>query len=79
MTWDLKKWVLVRFFPKYFNRYYFFAMKKRKIDFINPITFSEKIRYIMLNSKDNKKMAYCADKSLVRRYVEKKGLKHILI
>lgn len=74
----LRKWITVRLFPKYFNQYYFKIAKKKRIDFKNPITFSEKIRCIMLNSKNDKRRAYCADKYLVRKYVEKKGLKHIL-
>ena len=78
MREDIKKWILVRFFPRYYNKSNYVKVKKKKIDLDNPVTFSEKIRWIMLHSENNKRLAYCADKYLVRKYVEKRGLGHTL-
>jgi len=55
---------------------FFYATKKR-LNLKNPKDFNEKIMYMMLNEFDEKEKN-CADKYLVRRYVEEKGLKETL-
>lgn len=49
----------------------------RKLDLKNPKRFTEKIQWYKLNYK-NDLMPQCSDKYLVRKYVESKGLGHIL-
>ncbi len=50
---------------------------KRKLDFNNPVRYTEKIQWYKLFYR-NPAMMQCVDKYGVREYVEKKGLKHIL-
>lgn len=55
---------------------FFFAMKKR-LNLKNPKTFNEKIQWLKLYWQDER-VAQCADKYDVRKYVEEKGLEETL-
>lgn len=48
-----------------------------KLNFSIPTTFNEKLQWYKLYYRDDL-MTLCSDKYLVRNYVEKKGLSHIL-
>lgn len=53
---------------------------KKKVDLKNPKTFNEKIQWLKLhNYPSNKLVIKGADKYRVRKYVENKGLKDILV
>ena len=65
-------------FPRYANIKVYEKCKEKKIDLDNPQTYSEKIRYIMLHSRDNKAMSLCADKYGVRKYLERRKLGFLL-
>lgn len=56
-------------------RYYYATGKKLNLK--NPKDFNEKIMYLMLNDFGELEQN-CADKYMVRKYVENKGLKNIL-
>ena len=49
----------------------------RRLDLKSPQRYTEKIQWYKLNYLDEK-MRLCADKYLVRQYIEEKGLGHIL-
>lgn len=54
------------------------AVLKRKPNIKKPQRFTEKIQWYKLNYR-NELMTRCADKYLVRRYIEEKGYKDILV
>ena len=49
----------------------------RRLNLKSPQRYTEKIQWYKLNYRDEK-MRVCADKYLVRQYIEEKGLGHIL-
>lgn len=49
----------------------------RRLNLKSPQRYTEKIQWYKLNYRDEK-MRVCADKYLVRRFIEEKGLGHIL-
>lgn len=57
---------------KYYKRF------KRKLDLNNPKRFSEKLMWYKLYYRDPL-MVLCSDKFKVRKYIEGKGLKHLLV
>ena len=74
---NIKK--ILYYFPrKLMTKIRFFYVAKKRLDLKNPKDFNEKIIYLMLN-EFGKKETECADKFLVRKYVEKKGLKENLV
>ena len=75
---DLVQKVETICFPRYANIKVYEKCKEKKIDLDNPQTYSEKIRYIMLHSRDNKAMSLCADKYGVRKYLERRKLGFLL-
>lgn len=66
------------FWPKYMNIRLYTRQTGKKISIDSPGTFSEKIRWIMLNMSDDKRLSYCADKYNVRNYVKRKQLGFLL-
>ena len=50
---------------------------RRKLDLKNPVRFTEKMQWYKLYYQ-NELMPVCSDKYTVRKYIESKGLKHIL-
>lgn len=50
----------------------------RKLDLKHPMRFTEKIQWYKLNFRDQL-MVQCSDKYAVRKYVESKGLRDILV
>lgn len=69
---------LLRFIPdKMMLRLQYRIKFGRKLDLRNPKRFTEKIQWYKLYYK-NSLMPQCSDKYLVRKYVESKGLGHIL-
>lgn len=55
----------------------YFIKHGRKLNIAEPQRYTEKIQWYKLYYKD-KLMVRCADKYLVRKYIEEKGLAHIL-
>ena len=77
---NAKKNFLIKYFPKSANKYLYEKLFHKKINLKNPRTFNEKIMWLNLNTYyQNKKVTQCADKYLVRQYIEKKGYKDILV
>lgn len=69
----------LRFIPdKYMIAIQYFVKLKRLPNISKPKTFTEKLQWYKLYYRDPK-MTQCADKYNVRKYVEEKGLKDILI
>lgn len=69
---------LLRFIPdKMMLRLQYRIKFGRKLDLRNPKRFTEKIQWYKLYYK-NSLMPQCSDKYMVRKYVESKGLGHIL-
>lgn len=70
--------ITIKILPQYVNEREFRKYTGKSINLKNPQTYSEKIRYIMLHSGQDRLMALCADKYNVRGYVKKKGLGFLL-
>lgn len=75
---DLTQKFIMCCFPKYANIRNYRKATGKKINIDNPQTYSEKIRYIMLHSKNNILMSICADKYNVRKYIRDKELGFLL-
>lgn len=72
------KELLGRFFPKMVAKIVYRRKLGRKLNLDSPVDFNEKISYLSLCT-DTSAWTPLADKYLVREYVEKKGLAHLLI
>lgn len=70
--------LMVVFFPKCANVKDYRKHTGKKLNIDKPQTYSEKIRHIMLHSKNNRIMTLCADKYNVRKFLEGKGLSFLL-
>ena len=70
--------ILRRFFPKWHANRLYKAQFGREIDWINPIEFNEKLRWLQFNT-DTTKWTLLADKYRVREYLEKKGYGDMLV
>ncbi len=75
---DFVRETVIKIFPEYVNEKEYKRYTGKNLNLKDPQTYSEKIRYIMLHSEQNRFMALCADKYNVRRYIEKKGLVFLL-
>lgn len=65
---------------KLLARIYSRAVIKKDVDLDAPATFNEKIQWCKLYYfPKNSLVVQCADKYAVRRFVEEKGLKHLLV
>ena len=61
-------------------KFYSRILLKKKVDLKNPKTFNEKIQWLKLHDYPNNDLVIQgADKYRVRKYVEEKGLKNILV
>ncbi len=77
-TSNLIREITIRVFPQYVNEKEYKKHTGKSINMKEPHTYSEKIRYIMLHSGQDKLMALCADKYNVRKYIKRKGLGFLL-
>jgi len=68
---------LYKISPKYTFKILFLLKLRKKLDLKNPKTYNEKIQWIKLYDK-NPLMPYCSDKYHVRKYLQDKGLGHLL-
>lgn len=75
---DFVQKIMTIYFPKYANMRDYDKRTEKKVDLDNPQTYSEKIRYIMLHSKENELMTLCADKYNVRKFLERKQMGFLL-
>ena len=73
MSVNIKK-VMFYMPRKFVTKLRYFYSTKKILNLKNPRDFNEKIIYLMLE-EFGKKEQNCADKYLVRNYVEQKGLK----
>ncbi|MDN4495100.1 ATP-grasp fold amidoligase family protein [Ureibacillus aquaedulcis] len=69
--------LLVKFSPKLASEVIYYKTFKKKLDLKNPKTINEKLMWLKLNEDDSLK-AKCADKYLVREYINEKGFSKIL-
>lgn len=69
---------LGEYHPIILARLRYFARFKKRLNLKNPQTLNEKILYLSLKT-DTTLWTRCADKYVVRSFVEEKGLKEILI
>jgi hypothetical protein len=74
----LAKSALIYFSPKVFNLLYYRYSLKEKCDLRNPIKFTEKLVWLKLYWHDPR-ATVCADKYLVREFLEEKGYTDLLI
>lgn len=73
------KFLLTRISPKLNTKFLYFVNFKRPINLKNPETFNEKIQWLKFNTyKGDPLVTQCADKYLVRDYVQKCGCSEIL-
>lgn len=76
----LFRYLLCSISPKLAVKFLFFFYHKRKLNLRTPQTLDEKIQWMKLNYyKDNELIYQCADKFMVRDYIKKCGLEHILV
>ena len=65
--------------PKRAEKLKYFLKKKKKLNYNKPISFTEKLAVINVEDHERRNLkAKCADKYLVRKYVESKNGKEIL-
>ncbi|MEO4053432.1 ATP-grasp fold amidoligase family protein [Solibacillus sp. CAU 1738] len=77
MKRTLKK-LLYKKHPVFLSKYFFYKTFKRKLNLKNPSTFNEKLMWLKLNEDDSIK-AKCADKYLVRDYINQLGYSDLLV
>ncbi len=71
--------ILRAFFPKMFVRIKYYRIYKKKCNFKEPQTFSEKLIWLWFNDYRNNDVVYrLSDKYLVRDFVEKRGCGKLL-
>lgn len=64
---------------EYLRKIYYWIILKRKLHLNNPLTFNEKIQWLIHNDYPNNTMVTkCADKFAVRESVKEKGLSNLL-
>ena len=64
---------------EYLRKIYYWIILKRKLHLNNPLTFNEKIQWLIHNDYPNNTMVIkCADKYAVRESVKEKGLSNLL-
>lgn len=68
---------LGKHYPETLIKIWYKHKNKRNIDLINPKTLDEKINWMKLHS-DISLWTKCADKIEVRKYIEERGLGHVL-
>lgn len=72
--------ITVSISPEVANKIMYLKLIGKKLNLKNPETFNEKINYLKLYVFPNdKNVIQCADKYLVRKYVENKNLSNILV
>lgn len=78
---NIMKIVLDKSPNKVAHTYLYLITKKKLINWKKPITYDEKIHWIIVNviAKETKKYGYYADKYSARKYVKECGLEEILI
>lgn len=72
------KTFLYKNYPAMVSKYFFYKTFKKKLSLKNPLTFNEKLMWLKLNEDDTLK-AKCADKFLVRDYINQLGYSNILV
>lgn len=64
---------------EFMSKIYYYMFFKRRLNLEEPKFFNEKIRWLALNYYPyNETVVRCTDKYEVRKYIEKKGLGHLL-